>query len=115
MQVVKLDLGMQSGPANFFCPFTGINLNSDEGLEKCENVVTAIHWEVPESPLCGSDEVIQSIEDLCSEEENYELDPTEILLKLFANEEDLIVFEVTSGGMACGPTWSTVSYVLKIK
>lgn len=114
MQTLKIDLGFSTEPPAFYCPFTGENLLDNDGFEKAaHNMLIAIVWTVPYEPFHAREEILEKYIDLYAEREkdpNEESNPTKILESLLKNT-NCLNFEVTYGGMGCGPVWETLNFV----
>lgn len=105
--VIEIDLAFGQ-PASFHCPVCGINFedHDDRGeMKTCPHLVFAflesegmfVHDEV------NAEEMMESAED----EEAHRA-----LARILGDEPTKVAFRVHSGGMACGPVWTTMFYGL---
>jgi len=109
MQTLKISLDF--GVREFYCPFTGLNLMDAEQYEQAlKGMVMAMSWDIPYDPLHGEEALCERFSALYLKDGDFRKNPTEVLEKFFAGE-NYINLEVTCGGMACRPVWSTTNYV----
>ena len=107
MQLVTLSLDH----VNFFCPVTGHRMVGHNYYESSPALLGAWVSDVASEPQLENDGLtgywnryLNALDD------EYDID----LNKFFESvEEDCwVCFEITTGGMACGPVWTTVWYVI---
>lgn len=104
MQVVNLDL-KESDALKLFCPVTGIDVFSDEGIAKAQdNLEIVVDWENEEEPIHAKKNVLSDYLKL-SEDDNYSFDnPTDVLLHLFKETGDNYVMFVVKSWTIPGVT-----------
>lgn len=108
----KINIEIASG-SPVYCPYTGVNLMQDFEEKKAPNtLLLGMHWEVPDMPFY----IVNSIEEEFLKlmvKYNYQVvDAVANLDDILSDYEGIIVLNVTSKGVACGPVHETVTFVL---
>ena len=108
MQIIELELSQDS----FFCPVTGHHIQGAQHFEPSPAMVAGWHSEIIDEPLALEDPVKDPwdayVKKVDEADEGYDI--KEFLRGI--KNENLVCFEITTGGMACGPVWSTVWFVI---
>ena len=111
MQLVQLDLQHN----NFFCPVTGHHIVSSEHYEPSPALVGMWHFEVLEEPCFFNDELEKAWDSYWNDLDEDDLpDVPEFLEKIKDDYPNWVCFEITTRGMACGPTCEVVWYVINM-
>lgn len=110
MQIIELNLSHD----NFYCPVTGQLIQSKEHFDPSPAMVAGWHSDIMEEPLTLSDELASAYEKFVEgmEEDNFINDET---LEDFLKSNDaknLVCFKINTSGIACGPIFSTVWFVV---
>lgn len=95
-------------PATFHCPLCGQNLEEageDGELKACPHLMLAF-LESEGIVVHAADGVEEAFEQARDNEDESQ-DPMTVVL---GNEAGRVAFRVHSGGMACGPVWTTMIY-----
>lgn len=108
MQIIKLDLSHH----NFFCPVTGQRITSYNSYQPSPALAAMWHSEIVDMPEIYNAKLEKAWEKY-SEKVEQDNDYLEVADFIVSNSIDnLICFEFTTHGMACGPVSSTVWYVI---
>jgi hypothetical protein len=101
----------------FFCPACGkgiIEPNQPFEAPQCKHVEWVYLDELSEF-IFAQPEVQARIDDFNERaDEDDDLDPLEELQKVWGSSTK-VVFNITTGGMACGPIWSTARFGLNFE
>jgi len=115
MQLIKLDLQHN----NFFCPATGHHIVGPEHYVPSPAMVGMWHFEVLEDPCFFDDNLQEAWDTYWNDLDEDDLpDVPEFLEKMEASEKggdispNWVCFEITTRGMACGPTCEVVWYLI---
>ena len=111
MQKISVDLGLGEDAPMFFCPFNGVNILDEACLEsEMNNVVALVHWEIIEAPIYMAEEFEAVLSELMETEEDFE----EFIEAKYSDDDDILIFHITYGGMACGPVYETVTVIYRV-
>lgn len=110
MQVLKIEPSHN----NFFCPVTGEQITGDEFYEPSSAMVGMWHSDVLEDPALMNEQLQKLWEEYVAEIDKLDefINMDDFFQKI--NIENFACFEITTYGIACGPTSTTVWYVINM-
>ena len=110
MQIIELTLSHD----NFYCPVTGHYIQGPEHFEPSPAMVAGWHSDIMDEPLTLSDTFAPAynkfVEDLDEDDFVYDENLENFLKAIDA--ENLVCFKLNTSGIACGPVFSTVWFVI---
>lgn len=121
IQFVSIDQPMGADLANPFCPICGkralpdINDKNKEDYKHCKHLSFIYVHEVSEFEYITKElnDNINALEEQCETDEDYDEFSNltiEELINKAGGDDRLLVLEITSNGMACGPYSSTATF-----
>jgi len=104
-KIVSLEMPFQKYTGNLFCPACGEVVYDSEGMPgSCGHVLFTYHDDFGfESE---EDTLTKTIEEVLEKAKSCDEHPVKLLSEKITSKSALI-FEITHGGMACGPVWDT--------
>ena len=106
MAIPVIELEYEGPPANIYCPVCGAALyTQEEDATSCEHVVFSYIPDIGEFDYVAS--YLKTQVDDIMETEDEDVEPVATLLAQLESKS-ILCFSITTSGVACGPTSSTV-------
>lgn len=111
MQIVHISTRFGEDLDQFFCPLTGEQILFEDAVQASPATVGIWYHEVPDDPELVKGDLANSWKQFLQDEEKLWDEGVDGFLAS-VESEDLVAFELTSFGIACGPVSSTFWVVL---